>query len=98
MAISIFFDEYNNQTAGLEAIRGDAKNMQNVLEDEQNFRYKFPSEDPTLFEPHKFENQGKLVSTFKDFLEAWEKRQPKGTVMDSFLLYVHGHGAQGNLV
>ena len=94
MAVSIFFDEYNNQAAGLEAIKGDAESIQQVLEDEQKFRYKFPSEDPTLFEPQQFENQGRLVSTLKTFLEEWEKRQPRGTIMDSFLLYVHGHGAQ----
>ena len=94
MAVSIFFDEYNNQAAGLEAIKGDAESIQQVLEDEQKFRYKFPSEDPTICEPHQFENQGRLVSTLKAFLEEWEKRQPRGTVMDSFLLYVHGHGAQ----
>ena len=95
MAVSIFFDEYNNQSNGLEAIRGDAENIQRVLKDERKFRYKFPSEDnPTLFEPHQFENQGRLVSTFEAFLEEWEKSQPKGTVLDSFLLYVHGHGAQ----
>ena len=92
MAVSIFFDEYQDQVAGLEAIRGDAENMQKVLEDEQKFRYKFPSEDPTLFETHQFENQGRLVLTFKMFLEEWAKRQPKGTVVDTFLLYVHGHG------
>ena len=94
MAVSIFFDEYNNQAAGLEAIKGDAESIQQVLEDEQKFRYKFPSEDPTICEPHQFENQGRLVSTLKAFLEEWEKRQPRGTIMDSFLLYVHGHGAQ----
>ena len=94
MAVSIFFDEYNNQAGGLEAIRGDAESIQRVLEDQQKFRYKFPSEDPTLSEPHQFENQGRLVSKFKMFLEDWEKRQPKGTVVDTFLLYVHGHGIQ----
>ena len=92
MAVSIFFDEYKDQAAGLEAIRGDAESMQKVLEDKQKFRYKFPSEDPTLFETHQFENQGKLVSTFKMFLEEWVERQPKGTVVDTFLLYVHRHG------
>ena len=92
MAVSIFFDKYKDQAAGLEAIRGDAQNIQQVLEDEQKFRYKFPSEDPTLFETHQFENQGRLVSTFKMFLAEWVKRQPKGTVVDTFLLYVHGHG------
>ena len=93
MAISIFFDEYKNQVAGLEAIRGGAKNLKRVLEDKLKFRYKFPSEsDPTLFEPHQFENQRKLVATFKEFLEKWTERQPKGTVVDTFLLYVHGHG------
>ena len=95
IAVSIFFDKYENQSAGLEAIREDAESIQRLLEDKRKFRYKFPSEsDPTLFEPHQFENQGKLVSTFKQFLETWEERQPKGTVVDSFLLYVHGHGAQ----
>ena len=95
MAVSIFFDEYNNQTAGLEAIRGDAESIRMVLEDEQKFRYKFPSEDnPTLFDPHQFENQGRLVSTFEVFLEKWKKSQPPGMIVDSFLLYVHGHGAQ----
>ena len=33
MAVSIFFDEYKNQAAGLEAIRGDAENFKSVLED-----------------------------------------------------------------
>ena len=95
MAVSIFFDEYNNQAAGLEAIRGDAESIQRVLEDEQKFRYKFPSEDnPTLFDPHQFENQGRLVSTFEVFLEKWKTSQPPGMIVDSFLLYVHGHGAQ----
>ena len=94
MAVSIFFDKYENQAAGLEAIRGDASGIRRVLEDQQTFRYKFPSEDPTLFGPQRFENQGKLVPTFKEFLEKWSKRQPKGTVVDTFLLYVHGHGAQ----
>ena len=93
MAVSIFFDKYQNQAAGLEAIRGDAESIQGVLEDKQKFRYKFPSEDPTLFDPDQFQNQGKLVSTFQMFLEEWEKQQPKGTVVDTFLLYVHGHGA-----
>ena len=92
LAVSIFVDEYNNQAAGLEAIKGDAESIQQVLEDEQKFRYKFPSEDPTLFETHQFENQGRLVLTFKMFLGEWVKRQPKGTVVDTFLLYVHGHG------
>ena len=93
LAVSIFFDKYQNQAAGLEAIRGDAESIERLLEDKQKFRYKFPSEsDPTLFEPHQFENQGKLVSTFKMFLEEWVERQPKGTVVDTFLLYVHGHG------
>ena len=95
MAVSIFFDEYKNQAAGLGAIREDAEGIQRVLEDKRKFRYKFPSENsPTLFEPHQFENQGKLVSTFKEFLKTWEERQPKGTVVDTFLLYVHGHGAR----
>ena len=95
MAVSIFFDEYNNQAAGLEAIRGDAESIQKLLEDQQKFRYKFPSEsDPSLFEPHQFENQSKLVATFKEFLKTWVEKQPKGTVVDTFLLYVHGHGAQ----
>ena len=94
VAVSIFFDKYQNQDAkNQEAIRGDAESIQGALEDKQKFRYKFPSEsDPTLFEPHQFENQGKLVSTFKMFLEEWVERQPKGTVVDTFLLYVHGHG------
>ena len=94
VAVSIFFDKYQNQDAkNQEAIRGDAESIQGTLEDKQKFRYKFPSEsDPTLFEPHQFENQGKLVSTFKMFLEEWVERQPKGTVVDTFLLYVHGHG------
>ena len=92
MAISIFFDEYENQAAGLEAIRGGAENLKRVLEDNLKFRYKFPSEsNPTLFEPHQFENQRKLVATFREFLEKWTERQPKGTVVDTFLLYVHGH-------
>ena len=95
MAVSIFFDEYKNQAAGLEAIRGGAENIQRVLEDKLKFRYKFPSEsNPTLFEPQQFENQGKLVATFEGFLEKWAESQPKGTVVDTFLLYVHGHGAQ----
>ena len=95
IAVSIFFDQYKNQAAGLDAIRGDAENIKRVLEDKLKFRYKFPSEsDPTLFEPHQFENQGKLVATFREFLEKWTERQPKGTVVDTFLLYVHGHGAQ----
>ena len=94
MAVSIFFDEYENQAAGLEAIRGDASGIRRVLEDPQKFRYKFPSEDPTLFEPHQFENQGRLVPAFREFLEKWTERQPEGTVVDTFLLYVHGHGAQ----
>ena len=34
------------------------------------------------------------MSTFKEFLKTWTERQPKGTVVDTFLLYVHGHGAQ----
>ena len=85
MAISIFFDEYNNQTAGLDGIRGDAENIQRVLEDDFCFRYKFPSEDPTLFEPHQFENQGKLVTTLKTFLEEWEQKQPNGTILHSTL-------------
>ena len=98
IAVSIFFDEYENQAAGLEAIRGDAENIRKVLEDELKFRYMFPSEsDPTLFEVHQFENQGKLVSTFKEFLKTWTERQPKGTVLDTFLLYVHGHSAQQRL-
>ena len=55
MAVSVFFDKYNNQGKGLEAIRGDAESIQMVLEDKRKFRYKFPSEDnPTLFEPHQF--------------------------------------------
>ena len=58
IAVSIFFDEYENQAAGLEAIRGDAENIRKVLEDELKFRYMFPSEsDP--------------VSTFKEFLKTW---------------------------
>merc|ERR1719237_369732 len=47
-----------------------------------------------LFEPHQFENQGRLVPAFREFLEKWTERQPEGTVVDTFLLYVHGHGAQ----
>ena len=95
MAVSIFFDKYDNQSKGLEAIRGDAESIQRVLGDERKFRYKFPSEEnPTLFDSHQFENQGRLVSTFEMFLEKWKRAQPAGMIVDSFLLYVHGHGAQ----
>ena len=72
-----------------------AESIQGVLGDARKFRYKFPSENnPTLFDQHQFENQGKLVSTFEMFLEKWKTTQPPGVVLDSFLLYVHGHGAQ----
>ena len=59
MVVSIFFDEYQGK-AGLESIKGDAESIQIVLEDKQNFRYKFPSEDPELFEPNQFENLRKF--------------------------------------
>ena len=44
LAVSIFFDKYQNQSAGLETIRGDAESIERVLEDKQKFGYKFPSE------------------------------------------------------
>ena len=63
--------------------------MQKLLT--EKFGYKIPSEDPTIFEPQSFENSRHLVKTFEEFLKKWKLDQPKGTIVDHFLLYYHGH-------
>ena len=92
MAVCIFFDKYEDQT-GMEAIRGDTESIKEVLK--EKFRYMFPSENNlAIFEPHQFENPGKLVPMFKTFLKKWKNTQPPQPTVESFLLYVHGHGVQ----
>ena len=97
LLVTIFNDEYANKEGGdvekLAAIKDNAKMIQELLK--SKFGYEMPSEDdPTIFEPGKFENQAKLVKTFEVFLKKWKKAQPVGRTIDRFILYYHGHGVQ----
>ena len=97
LLVTIFNDEYDNKDGGdvekLAAIKDNAKMIQELLK--SKFGYEMPSEDdPTIFEPGKFENQAKLVKTFEVFLKKWKKAQPVGRTIDRFILYYHGHGVQ----
>ena len=97
LRVTIFNDEYANKEGGgvekLAAIKDNAKMIQELLK--SKFGYEMPSEDdPTIFEPGKFENQAKLVKTFEVFLKKWKKAQPVGRTIDRFILYYHGHGVQ----
>ena len=96
LLVTIFNDEYGNKDGGdvekLAAIKDNAKMIQELLK--SKFGYETPSEDPTIFEPGKFENQAKLVKTFEVFLKKWKKAQPVGRTIDRFILYYHGHGVQ----
>ena len=97
LLVTIFNDEYANKDGGdvekLAAIKDNAKMIQELLK--SKYGYEMPSEDdPTIFEPGKFENQAKLVKTFEVFLKKWKKAQPVGRTIDRFILYYHGHGVQ----
>ena len=96
MLVTIYNDRYVANDFGdaedLPAIRDDAKKIQDLLRND--FGYEVPSDDPTIFEPGKLENQPNLVKTFEVFLKKWKRQQPKGKTIDSFVLYYHGHGVQ----
>ena len=92
LAVLVFFDKYRKEGGDIQelaVIRDDAHRMQKLLT--EKFGYKIPSEDPTIFEPQSFENPRHLVKTFEEFLKKWKLDQPKGTIVDHFLLYYHGH-------
>merc|ERR550519_35680 len=75
LLVTIFNDEYADKDGGdvekLAAIKDNTKMIQELLK--SKFGYEMPSEDdPTIFEPGKFENQAKLVKTFEVFLKKWK--------------------------
>ena len=96
MLVTIFNERYSNDDGTdvehLPTIREDAKRIQDLLK--THFGYEVPSDDPTIFEPGKLENQPNLVKTFEVFLKKWKRKQPKGKTIDRFVLYYHGHGVQ----
>ena len=59
MLVTIYNDRYVTNDFGdaedLPAIRDDAKKIQDLLRND--FGYEVPSDDPTIFEPGKLENQ-----------------------------------------
>ena len=65
--------------------------MQDLLK--EKFGYEIPSEDPVIVEPGSFENPDSLVIDFAQFLIKLRDHK-SGTIVDRFLLYYHGHGAQ----
>ena len=96
MLVTNYNDRYaiddGTEVEYLPTIREDAKRIQDLLK--THFGYEVPSDDPTIFEPGKLENQPNLVKTFEVFLKKWKRQQPKGKTIDSFVLYYHGHGVQ----
>ena len=89
MLVTIFNDRYSNddgtEVEHLPTISEDAKKIQDLLK--TDFGYKVPSDDPTIFEPGKLENQPNLVKTFEVYLKKWKRKQPKGKTIDRFVLY-----------
>ena len=96
MLVTNYNDRYaiddGTEVEYLPTIREDAKRIQDLLK--THFGYELPSDDPTIFEPGKLENQPNLVKTFEVFLKKWKRKQPKGKTIDRFVLYYHGHGVQ----
>ena len=76
MLVTIFNDRYSNddgtEVEHLPTIREDAKKIQDLLK--TDFGYEVPSDDPTIFEPGKLENQPNLVKTFEVFLKKWKRK------------------------
>ena len=80
MLVTNYNDRYaiddGTEVEYLPTIREDAKRIQDLLK--THFGYELPSDDPTIFEPGKLENQPNLVKTFEVFLKKWNRQQPKG--------------------
>lgn len=102
LAAIIYYDKYNKEKEDerLPGIEKDANQMCDLLE--KSFNYQILSDDPNpkvnLWTRKKtikpLENEGKLVPTFRMRLDKWKKAAKKGTVVESFLIYFHGHGTQ----
>ena len=74
--MTIYNDRYaiddGTEVEYLPTIREDAKRIQDLLK--THFGYELPSDDPTIFEPGKLENQPNLVKTFEVFLKKWKRK------------------------
>ena len=98
MAAIIYYDKYKeNEGDRLPGIEKDANQMCDLLE--KKFNYQILSDDPdhkVNLEPSEklLGNEDKLVKTFRMRLDKWKKAAKKGTVVESFLIYFHGHGTQ----
>ena len=99
LAAIIYYDKYlkGEEVVVLPTVADDAREIQELLE--KNFKFQLLSEDPNPdvlqdCEEKQLQNEGRLVKTFEIRLRKWKERVDIGTIVDTFLIYYHGHGTQ----
>ena len=99
LAAIIYYDKYldGDKVVLLPTVADDAREIQEILE--EKFKYQLLSEDPNpsvlqSCQEKQLQNERHLVDTFALRLRKWKDSMEIGTIVDSFLIYFHGHGTE----
>ena len=99
MAAIIYYDKYldGEEVVVLPTVADDAREIQELLE--EKFKYQLLSEDPNpnvlqSCQEKQLQNERNLVKTFALRLNKWKESVEIGTIVDTFLIYYHGHGVE----
>ena len=97
LAAIIYYDIYldGEDVVVLPTVADDAREIQELLE--EKFKYQLLSEDPNpnvlqSCQEKQLQNERYLVNTFALRLNKWKESVDIGTIVDTFLIYFHGHG------
>ena len=107
LAAIIYYSEYLKEKEGKEKVKlpdveAEANQFRDLLVEDFNYQILLEDPNPDIScEPNTehLGNQAHLVETFKIYLQRWleDQRMSDGigtVVVDSFLIYFHGHGSQ----
>ena len=99
LAAIIYYDKYldGEEVVVLPTVADDAREIQELLE--EKFKYQLLSEDPNpnvlqSCQEKQLQNERNLVETFEIRLKNWKNNVDIGTIVDTFLIYFHGHGTE----
>ena len=99
LAAIIYYDKYldGEEVVVLPTVADDAREIQELLE--EKFKYQLLSEDPNpnvlqSCQEKQLQNERNLVKTFELRLKKWKNGVDIGTIVDTFLIYFHGHGTE----
>ena len=101
LAAIIYYDKYlgnaGNKEVLLPIVADGAREIQELLE--KDFKYQILSEDPNPrvhqdLNEKLMQNESHLLRTFEMRLSKWKEKVEMGTIVDSFLIYYHGHGTE----